>query len=151
MQRLYLQFYATILLVLAVFVGAALLTWRLAEEQTPQYMDVAAELTGALLPEADAPQEEDQKALDALHRKLRFDLALYRPDGSLLAVAGRPPPRFDPNRARVGWWRGRSANGRARPCGSRASSCCWPRRSRSAPIRWCAGWAAGWSDSRPAS
>jgi len=106
MQRLYLQFYATILLVLAVFVGAAVLTWRLAEEQTPQYMDVAAELTGALLPDADAPQEEDQKALDALHRKLRFDLALYRPDGSLLAVAGRPPPRFDPNRARVGWRRG---------------------------------------------
>ena len=106
MQRLYLQFYATILLVLAVFVGAALLTWRLAEEQTPQYMDVAAELTGALLPDADAPQEEDQKALDALHRKLRFDLALYRSDGSLLAVAGRPPPRFDPNRARVGWRRG---------------------------------------------
>jgi len=106
MQRLYLQFYATILLVLAVFVAAALLTWRLAEEQTPQYMDVAAELTGALLPDADAPQEEDQKALDALHRKLRFDLALYRPDGSLLAVAGRPPPRFDPARARVGWRRG---------------------------------------------
>jgi len=96
MQRLYLQFYATILLVLAVFVAAALLTWRLAEEQTPQYMDVAAELTGALLPDVDAPPEEDQKALDALHRKLRFDLALYRPDGSLLAVAGRPPPRFDP-------------------------------------------------------
>jgi signal transduction histidine kinase len=106
MQRLYLQFYATILLVLAVFVAAALLTWRLAEEQTPQYMDVAAELTGALLPDVDAPQEEDQKALDALHRKLRFDLALYRPDGSLLAVAGRPPPRFDPNRARIGWRRG---------------------------------------------
>jgi signal transduction histidine kinase len=69
-------------------------------------MDVAAGLTGALLPDVDAPQEEDQKALDALHRKLRFDLALYRPDGSLLAVAGRPPPRFDPNRARVGWRRG---------------------------------------------
>jgi signal transduction histidine kinase len=105
MQRLYLQFYATIVLVLAVFVAAALLTWRLAEEQTPQYLDVAAELTGALLPDADAPQEDDQKALDALHRKLRFDLALYRPDGSLLAVAGRPPPRFDPTRARIGWRR----------------------------------------------
>jgi signal transduction histidine kinase len=110
MQRLYLQFYATILLVLAVFVAAALLTWRLAEEQTPQYMDVAAELTGALLPDADAPQEEDQKALDALHRKLRFDLALYRPDGSLLAVAGHPPPRFDPSRARVGWRRGNTGS-----------------------------------------
>src|SRR5258708_37985626 len=106
MQRLYLQFYATILLVLAVFVGAAVLTWRLVDEQTPQYFDVAAELTGALLPDVDAPQEEDQKALDALHRKLRFDLALYRSDGSLLAVAGRPPPRFDPSRARIGWRRG---------------------------------------------
>jgi signal transduction histidine kinase len=105
MQRLYLQFYATILLVLAVFVAAALLTWRLVEEQTPQYFDIAAEVTGALLPDVDAPQEEDQKALDALHRKLRFDLALYRPDGSLLAVAGRPPPRFDPNHARIGWRR----------------------------------------------
>jgi signal transduction histidine kinase len=76
------------------------------EEQTPQYLDVAAELTGALLPDVDAPQAEDQKALEALHRKLRFDLALYRPDGSLLAMAGHPPPRFDPRRARVGWRRG---------------------------------------------
>ena len=87
MQRLYLQFYATILLVLAVFVAAALLTWRLAEEQTPQYMDVAAELTGALLPDADAPPEEDQKALDALHRKLRFDLALNGNDIDALVRA----------------------------------------------------------------
>ncbi len=108
MQRLYLQFYATILLVLAVFVAAALLTWRLMEEQTPQYFDVAAELTGALLPDADAPPAENQKALDALHRKLHFDLALYQRDGSLLATAGRPPPRFDPQRARIGWRRGSS-------------------------------------------
>ena len=106
MQRLYLQFYATILLVLAVFVAAALLTWRFVEEQTPQYLDVAAELTGALLPDADAPQADDQKALEGLYRKLRFDLALYRADGSLLATAGRPPPRFDPRRARIGWRRG---------------------------------------------
>src|SRR5436190_19525659 len=41
MQRLYLQFYATILLVLAVFVGAAALTWKLVEEETPQYLDIA--------------------------------------------------------------------------------------------------------------
>ena len=110
MQRLYLQFYATILLVLAVFVGAALLTWRFVEEQTPQYLDVAAELTGALLPDLDAPQADDQKALEALHRKLRFDLALYRADGALIAMAGRPPPRFDPRRARVGWRRSPNGN-----------------------------------------
>ncbi|MGE5149494.1 MAG: hypothetical protein ACM3II_05165, partial [Rhodospirillaceae bacterium] len=106
MQRLYLQIYATVLLVLAVFVGAAAVTWKLAEEETPQYLDIAAELTGALLPDADAPQVEDQKTLDALHRKLRFDLALYRRDGALIAMAGHPPPHFDPRRARAGWRRG---------------------------------------------
>jgi signal transduction histidine kinase len=106
MQRLYLQIYATVLLVLAVFVGAAAVTWKLAEEETPQYLDVAAELTGALLPDADAPPVEEQKALDELHRKLRFDLALYRRDGAMIAMAGHPPPRFDPRRARAGWRRG---------------------------------------------
>jgi len=106
MQRLYLQFYATILLVLAAFVGAAAITWKLVEEETPQYLDIAAELTGALLPDRDAPQAEAQKALDALNRKLRFDLTLYRPDGTIIAMVGRPPPRFDPRRARTGWRRG---------------------------------------------
>jgi signal transduction histidine kinase len=108
MQRLYLQFYVTILLVLVVFVGAAGLLWKLAEDEarTPQYFDIAAELTGALLPEPNAPEGEDQKALEALYRKLRFDLALYRADGSLIAMVGRPPPRFDPARTRIGWRRG---------------------------------------------
>ena len=102
MQRLYLQFYLTILVVLAVFVGAAALLWRLAEDdaRTPQYLDVAAELTGALLPEADTPVIEQQKALEGLHRKLRFDLALYRGDGGVIAMAGKPAPRFDASRAR---------------------------------------------------
>ena len=90
MQRLYLQFYLTILVVLAVFVGAAALLWWVADDdaRTPQYLDVAAELTGALLPEPDAPVIEQQKALEGLHRKLRFDLALYRADGGMLASAG---------------------------------------------------------------
>ena len=106
MQRLYLQFYVTILLVLAVFVGAAALAWKLVEEETPQYFEVAAELTGALLPDPGAPQAEQQKALDALNRKLRFDLTLYRPDGTIIANVGKPPPRFDARRARTGWRRG---------------------------------------------
>jgi len=105
-QRLYLQIYVTVLLVLAVFVGAAAIAWKLAEDETPQYLDIAAELTGALLPEANAPQAEAQRALDALQRKLRFDLALYQPDGTMIAMAGRPPPRFEPRRARTGWRRG---------------------------------------------
>jgi signal transduction histidine kinase len=62
------------------------------------------------LPDADAPDVDDQKALDALHRKLRFDLTLYRSDGSVIAAAGRQPPRFDPYRARVGWRRARDGS-----------------------------------------
>lgn len=108
MNRLYLKFYAAILVVLAVFVGAVALLWWLADDdnRTPQYLDVAAELTGALLPEADAPRPEQQKAVEALHRKLRFDIALYRADGEQIAFAGKVPPRFEPRRARTGWRRG---------------------------------------------
>jgi len=108
MQRLYLQFYLTILVVLAVFVGAAALLWRLADDdaRTPQYFEVAAELTGALLPDLDAPVVDQQRAIEVLQRKLRFDIALYRPDGTMIAMAGKPPPRFDPSRARQGWRRG---------------------------------------------
>ncbi len=108
MNRLYLQFYVTVLVVLAVFVGAAAVLWRLADDdnRTPQYLDVAAELTGALLPDPDAPKAEQQKAVEALHRKLRFDIALYRSDGDMIAMAGKPPPHFHPGRARAGWRRG---------------------------------------------
>ena len=108
MQRLYLQFYVTILIVLAVFVGGAVLLWRVADDdnRTPQYLDVAAELTGALLPDATAPRADQQRAIEGLQRKLRFDIALYEPDGDMIAMAGKPPPRFDPNRARTGWRRG---------------------------------------------
>lgn len=107
MQRLYLQFYLTILVVLAVFVGAAAMLWWFAEDaaRTPQYLDVAADLTGALLPDADAPVAEQRKAVEELHRKLSFDLALYRPNGAMIAMAGKPPPRFDAARARTGWRR----------------------------------------------
>jgi signal transduction histidine kinase len=108
MQRLYLQFYVTILVVLAVFVGAAVLLWRVADDdnRTPQYLDVAAELTGALLPEKSAPRPEQQRAIEALQRKLRFDIALYEADGDMIAMAGKVPPRFNIERARTGWRRG---------------------------------------------
>src|SRR5258707_9514808 len=107
MQRLYLQFYLPIPVVLAVFVGSAALLWWFAEDaaRTPQYLDVAADLTGALLPDADAPVTEQRKAVEELHRKLNFDLALYRPNGAMIAMAGKPPPRFDAARARTGWRR----------------------------------------------
>jgi signal transduction histidine kinase len=108
MQRLYLKFYATILAVLAVFVVSTAAIWWLADDgnQTPQYLDIAAELTGALLPEADSTPAEQARALERLNRKLRFDIALYDSRGDMIAMVGRPPPRFNPERARIGWRRG---------------------------------------------
>lgn len=108
MQRLYLKFYAAILLVLAVFVVSTAVLWWLAEDnnRTPQYLDIAAELTGALLPEADSSPADQARALERLNRKLRFDLALYDERGDMIAMVGRPPPRFNPQRARIGWRRG---------------------------------------------
>ena len=113
--------------------------------QTPQYLDVAAELTGALLPDADAPPAENQKALDALHRKLRFDLALYRPrrhhdrHGRPAAAALRSAARAHRLAARPGRpdlhpaaarrpLAGRPPGARAAepdPSGSSAASPCW--------------------------
>ena len=92
MQRLYLQFYLTILVVLAVFVGAAALLWRLADDdaRTPQYFEVAAELTGALLPYSDSPTVDQQRAIEVLHRKLRFDIAFGKAWGTLgMGFGGR--------------------------------------------------------------
>src|ERR1700682_6795019 len=116
MQRLYPPFYLTILVVLAVFVGSAALLWWFAEDaaRTPQYLDVAADLTGALLPDADEPVAEQQKAIEALHRKLSFDLALYRPNGAMIAMAGKPPPRVDRAPPASGWAR-RSAGRTSTP------------------------------------
>ena len=73
-----------------------------------------AELTGALLPDATAPQADQQRAIEGLQRKLRFDIALYERDGDMIAMAGKPPPRFDPNRARTGWRRGPGGPSRGR-------------------------------------
>src|SRR5260221_1129263 len=88
MQRLYLQFYLTILVVLAVFVGAAALLWWLADDdgRTPQDFEVAAQLTGPLLPDADPPGRDPQAAPEALQPKLRFAIAVYPPDGSLIGL-----------------------------------------------------------------
>jgi len=109
MSRLYLKVYATIIAMLVVFIGLAALLWQLAYERnrTPINYDVISELTGALLPGADAPLVEQQRTLDELHRKLRFDLALHRPDGVPIVSAGRAAQPFDPATARTGWRRGR--------------------------------------------
>jgi signal transduction histidine kinase len=91
-------------LVLVVLVLGGL--WLLADESPPRQMfDIAGALAVAAIPDADAPREVQQRAIERLSRRLGTDVALFGPDGSLIAAAGRPiaPPR---SFADGGWYRG---------------------------------------------
>jgi signal transduction histidine kinase len=103
MRRLYLQFYLTIIgiLVLVVVVTGAL--WRAGEASRFDHaFEIASDFVVTALPPAGAPRAVQQDALEALHRRLRADLALFAPGGMLLASAGRPLPALRLDRA-PGW------------------------------------------------
>ena len=121
MRRLYLQIYLTIVAILAIFAVAAGLLWRVAADESrfEETFALAGELASRALPPPDAAPAEQRQALEALHRRLRSDLALYSAEGRFVAAAGRPmPPQL--GRPEPGWqpgpggpiWRVRLGDGR---------------------------------------
>ena len=108
MRRLYLQFYLTIIAILLIFVVAAGVLWRLSTDvwRYEETLEFAGELAAGVLPPAEAARGRQQAALDAMHERLRADLALYAPGGTLLAAAGRPMPPISSLPAHSGWLRG---------------------------------------------
>lgn len=92
MKRLYHQFYLTIVLSLVLLVLAAGAMWRFGSRIAPndQAIEMAGELIAAALPAADAPQAEQDRALEMVARRLGVDLGLYDARGSLVTSAGRP-------------------------------------------------------------
>ena len=94
MRRLYLKIYLTILASLLLVVLVAGGVWRFGGGGPPgaQVFEVAGEIASLALPPADAPQAEQQRAIDELARRFRSDLALYTGAGTLIAAAGRPLP-----------------------------------------------------------
>jgi signal transduction histidine kinase len=98
-KRLYLQIYLTIVVILVIATVAVGLMSRFAfdAERFDDMMTVARELAVKALPPPEAPPARQQEAVERLHDMLRIDLALYAPDGVLLAAAGRrlPPPDSD--------------------------------------------------------
>jgi len=94
MRRLYLKIYLTILVSLLLVVLVAGGVWRFGGGGPPgaQVFEVAGEIASLALPSADAPQAEQQRAIDELARRFRSDLALYTSAGTLIAAAGRPLP-----------------------------------------------------------
>ncbi len=105
MRRLHTQFYLAILAALGVIVIASGIFWSLSGELRRERWgtDAAAQLAEGLLAPASAPAERQQSALDDLHARLRLNLALYDPNGHLLAATAEGP-RLSPRRlSRAGW------------------------------------------------
>jgi signal transduction histidine kinase len=104
MRRLYLQVYLTIIAILVLVVVVIAALWRAGEASRFDHAsDIASDFVATALPPAASSRAVQQEALEALHRRLRGDLALYAPDGTLLASAGRPMPPLRLERATPGW------------------------------------------------
>ena len=91
MKRLYLQIYLTVIVSLVAFATAAGVLWWLYIDQIgPRHpMEVISEAAQSF-PATNAPQSEQQEAVNQLAQRLRGDAALYAPDRTLIAGAGRP-------------------------------------------------------------
>jgi signal transduction histidine kinase len=104
MRRLYLQIYLTIVAILVIVFIAVGALWRIAAlSRFDHAVEVASDFIETDLPPAAASRSDMQRALSRLHRQLNADLALYAPDGRLLASAGRPIPPSRLERTAPGW------------------------------------------------
>jgi signal transduction histidine kinase len=102
MRRLYQKIYLTIIasLLLVVLVAGGVWRWG-GGPPGPQVFEMAGELASMALPAADAPQSEQQRAIEQLARRFRTDLALFSENGTPIATAGRPLPPPPPGEG--GW------------------------------------------------
>ena len=130
MRRLYLKIYLTIIasLVLVVVVAGAVWRWGAGGPPGAQVFEIAGEIASLALPPADAPQSEQQRAIEelaaplpqrscALHRAGRAD---RRGRPAAAAAAARRGRRLDPQPRRAGL--GVPAAGRALAGGARAAA-----------------------------
>jgi signal transduction histidine kinase len=104
-HRLYLHIYLTLVGSLVLFALIAGVLWRSLADVSParQAFEILSELAQAALPEAEAPREVQQAALESLRARVRGSLALYTHDGERLAASGGPLPAPEPGRTASGW------------------------------------------------
>jgi signal transduction histidine kinase len=107
MRRLYQKIYLTIIASLVLVVLTVGLLWKFTAENSmaTQGLEMAGELVASALPAETATREAQQAAIGRLGGRLSADVALFDPDGELIASAGHPLPS-PPPRARPGWFRG---------------------------------------------
>jgi signal transduction histidine kinase len=90
-RRLHVQFYLAIVATLAVFLLANALFWHLTATSRSEVWgrSAAAQVAEGLLPPASASAQDQQRAIEDLHRRLNIDLALYDAKGLPLGSAGK--------------------------------------------------------------
>jgi signal transduction histidine kinase len=99
MRHLYLRLYFTVVASVLVFALAAGFLWRqLVSVAPPPGLDLAAEVAQGALPDATAPRDAQQAALERLSAHGRINIILFAPDGSRIAQVG--PDLFAPREGR---------------------------------------------------
>ena len=91
MKRLYLQIYATLMAVLAIF--ALLWSWLWASSMSPheeRMFEGIGRVAGLALPPPDAPPAALEDALAEVSAALLSDVSVYGADGALLGRVGTP-------------------------------------------------------------
>jgi len=107
MRRLYLQIYFTLVAILVIVIIAVGALWRVAAVSRFEHaIEAAHEFADTDLPPVGSPRSTVQEALARLGREVGGDVALYAPDGALLANVGRPIPPSRLERRGPGWHRG---------------------------------------------
>jgi signal transduction histidine kinase len=110
MRRLYLQIYATLLVVLVLF--AVAWSWLLSAALAPheaRMMEGIARVAGDLVPPAGAPQADVEAVLARIGDALLSDVALFDAAGTPLATSGAPIAPDEVAAARAGKTRGTDA------------------------------------------
>ena len=111
MHRLYVRIYLSVLGSLALFAIIAGATWHFfseAETFGPK-PDFYVAVAGQLAPPADAAPDVQQKQLEHWHAISGYDLALFKPDGSLIVQAtegNEPFPIWSQGKSRRQDWHG---------------------------------------------
>ncbi len=93
MKRLSHQIYLTIIVCLIAVVAIAAVTLQRSgrQENVRHAFAVAGELASAALPDAGAPNAQQQRAVARLATRLRLELGLYSPGGERIAAVSRHP------------------------------------------------------------
>ncbi len=97
-RRLHRQIYFTVVACLLAVVVASALFFAVVRDHEPRDpFDVLARLTSLMILPPGTPQQEQQQRISQISRTVKLGVALYQPDGTLIAAHGRrfPQPDFE--------------------------------------------------------